>query len=73
MTRLRCLSLCACLGLSLTTLACGSGGSGAAKPWDQGRIANTGTGWWVNATKGVFFFSVSLSNSYLTDKAGERP
>jgi len=70
MTRLRCLSLCACLGLSLTTLACGSGGSGAAKPWDQGRIANTGTGWWVNATKGVFFFSVSLSNSYLTDKAG---
>ena len=67
MTRLRCLSLCACLGLSLTTLACGSG---AAKPWDQGRIANTGTEWWVNVTKGVFFFSVSISNSFLADKAG---
>jgi hypothetical protein len=70
MTRLRCLSLCACLGLSLTTLACGSGGSGAAKPWDQGRIANTGTDWWVNVTKGVFFFSVKITNSYLADKAG---
>ena len=69
MTRLRSLSLCACLGLSLTTLACGSGGSsGAAKPWDEGRIANTGTDWWMNATKGVFFLSIKITNSY--DVAG---
>jgi hypothetical protein len=52
-------------------MACGSGGSsGAAKPWDQARIANTGTDWWVNATKGVFFFSIKITNSFLTDKAG---
>jgi hypothetical protein len=71
MTRLRSLSLCACLGLSLTTMACGSGGSsGAAKPWDQGRIANTGTEWWVNATKGAYFFSIQITNSFLADKAG---
>lgn len=70
MTRLRCLSLCACLGLLLTTMACGSGGgSGVAKPWDQARLANTGTDWWINATKGAFFFSVLLANSY-ADTAG---
>ena len=68
MTRLRCLGLCACLGLSLTTMACGSGG--AAKPWDQGRIANTGTEWWVNATKGAYFFSMLFGPSYATDTAG---
>lgn len=72
MTRLRCLGLCACLGLSLTTMACGSGGSSsAAKPWDQGRIANTGTQWWVNATKGAFFFSMLFGPSYATDTAGQ--
>jgi hypothetical protein len=54
----------------LTTLACGSGGSGAAKPWDEGRIANTGTDWWVNATKGVFFLSIKIKNSYADDTAG---
>jgi hypothetical protein len=68
----------------LTTLACGSGGSGgggtggtggsggsgATKPWDEGRIANTGTDWWVNATKGVFFLSIKITNSYADDAAG---
>ena len=71
MTRLRCFSLCACLGLLLTTMACGSGGSsGAAKPWDRARIANTGTDWWINATKGVFFLSIKITNSYVDDTAG---
>jgi hypothetical protein len=59
-------------------MACGSGGgrgggspdSGAAKPWDQARIANTGTDWWVNATKGAFLFSIKITNSYQDDAAG---
>jgi hypothetical protein len=51
-------------------MACGSGGTGAAKPFDNGRIANTGTSWWINVTKGVYFFSIKITNSYKDDAAG---
>jgi hypothetical protein len=51
-------------------MACGSGGTGVVKPWDQARVANTGTDWWVNATKGVFFLSIKITNSYADDAVG---
>jgi len=67
MTRLRSLTLCACLALSLAAMACSSsssdggvkggpggaaGGSGSSL-WDEARIANTGTDWWLNIRKGA--------------------
>ncbi|HJX51404.1 MAG TPA: hypothetical protein VJ801_01445 [Polyangia bacterium] len=61
MSRPRCLGLGACLALSLTAMACGSGGSSA---WDQARIGDTGTNWWLNIRKGAYFFSVQLRPSY---------
>lgn len=39
-------------------------------PWDQARLGNGGTGWWMNAQKGKFFLSIKLRNSYPEDTAG---
>ena len=78
MTRLRCLGLCACLGLSLTVVACGSsnsngggGGASGSTGWDEARIANTGTAWWLNATKGAYFFAAQISPSPTDDATGK--
>ncbi len=38
--------------------------------WDQARIGNTGVGWWVNAIKSAYFFSVKVSPSSQDDTAG---
>ncbi|MGO9291786.1 MAG: hypothetical protein ACLQIJ_23895, partial [Polyangia bacterium] len=62
MTRLRLLGLCACLVLSLTTIACGSSNSGPST-WDQSRIANTSSDWWLNALKGEYYFSFDISSA----------
>lgn len=62
MTRLRLLGLCACLVLSLTTIACGSSNSGPLT-WDQSRIANTSSDWWLNALKGEYYFSFDISSA----------
>ena len=46
--------------------------SGAALPtgWDQARIGNTGFGWWVNAIKSAYFFSVKITPSSQDDATG---
>jgi hypothetical protein len=49
-------------------MACSSGGG--AKVWDQGRIANTGTDWWVNVRQGAYYFSFDITPSYQDDKVG---
>lgn len=38
--------------------------------WDQARIGNTGTSWWMNVVKGKFFLSIKLRNSWVDDSAG---
>ncbi len=79
MLRSGSIGICAGLALSLLALGCGSsnsnsgaGGSGgtSAAPWEMARIANPGTGWWMNAVKGKFFISVDLKNSYKEDLVG---
>ena len=78
MTRSGRFSLCAYLTLSLTTLACGSSNSGGttSTTWDQARIANTGTRWWMNAQKGAFFLEVRLelypAGSPVDDTVGKK-
>ena len=84
MTRLRSLTLCACLALSLAAMACSSsssdggvkggpggaaGGSGSSL-WDEARIANTGTDWWLNIRKGAYFFSLQITPAYQDDTVG---
>jgi len=78
MTRSGCMGICASLALALLVLGCGSsnsssgsaGNGGGSAPWDKARIGNPGTGWWMNAVKGKFFFSVKLKNSYAEDANG---
>ncbi len=70
MTRPRCFCLCACLTLSLTAMACGSSGAALPSGWDQARIGNTGVGWWLNAIKGAYFFSVKVYPSSQDDATG---
>jgi hypothetical protein len=46
---------------------------GSAVPptgWDQARIGNTGVGWWINAIKSAYFFSVKISPSSQDDTVG---
>jgi hypothetical protein len=64
------IAACACAAPPVD--AGGSGGADGAvtKPWDQGRVANAGTEWWVNAIQGVFFFSIKITNSYQADMVG---
>jgi hypothetical protein len=74
MIRFGSIGLCAGLMLSLFALGCGSsnsdsGGSNGA-PWDQARIGNSGTAWWINATKGKFFISAKMKPSYKDDLQG---
>jgi hypothetical protein len=84
MTRLRSLTLCACLALSLAAMACSSsssnggvkggpggaaGGSGSSL-WDEARIANTGTDWWLNVRKGAYYFSLDITPSFEDDTVG---
>jgi hypothetical protein len=47
------------------------GSSGYASGWDEARIGDTGTNWWINARKGAYFFSVQINPSY-TDAATGR-
>jgi hypothetical protein len=61
---------CACAVPPVDAGGSGSADGAVTRPWDQGRIANTGTDWWVNATSGVFFFSIKITNSYPDDTAG---
>ena len=72
MTRSSCFGLCVCLALSLTVLACGSSNSnpGTSAPWDQARIGDAGTNWWVNARKGAYFISAQFSPSYVDSATG---
>jgi hypothetical protein len=49
----------------------GTGGTASTKPWDAGRVSNTGTDWWVNARRGTYYFAVKLQNSYEDDLAGK--
>lgn len=49
----------------------GTGGTASTKPWDAGRISNTGTDWWINARRGTYYFAVRLQNSYEDDLAGK--
>jgi len=75
MTRSSCRALCLCLVLSLAALACGSNNSTSPGPsksssWDQARVGNTGTRWWINAIKDKFFFSNQISPSEQDDTAG---
>ncbi len=74
MTRSGRISLCACVTLSLTTLACGSSNSGgpASTTWDQARLGNTSTAWWMNAQKGAFFLSIQIGISYADDTVGKK-
>jgi hypothetical protein len=105
MTRLRSLTLCACLALSLAAMACSSGssdggvkggsaaggagggaagGSGGASTtggaagssgsslWDEARIANTGTDWWLNIRKGAYFFSLDITPAFEDDTVGRK-
>jgi hypothetical protein len=39
-------------------------------PWDQARIGDMGTGWWMNAQKGKFFISTRLRITDATDRTG---
>jgi hypothetical protein len=73
MTRSNCFGLCACLALSLTALACGSSNSGPSTggSWDQARMGTTGTKWWINATKGAYFFSNQIGPSYECEADGQ--
>lgn len=61
MTRPRCLSLCACLALSLTAMACGSSNSGPPT-WDTARIGDTGTDWYFSAVKGADYVFLDIAN-----------
>jgi hypothetical protein len=38
--------------------------------WDEARIANTGTDWWLNIRKGAFYFSLDITLSYQDDIVG---
>ena len=92
MTRLRSLTLCACIALSLAAMACsssssdggvkggsaaggtggGAAGSSGSSLWDEARIANTGTDWWLNIRKGAYFFSLDITPAYQDDTVGRK-
>ena len=92
MTRLRSLTLCACLALSLAAMACsssssdggvkggsaaggaggGAAGSSGSSLWDEARIANTGTDWWLNIRKGAYFFSLDITRALQDDTVGRK-
>jgi hypothetical protein len=46
-----------------------AGGSGSSL-WDEARIANTGTDWWLNIRKGAYFFSLQITPAYQDDTVG---
>jgi hypothetical protein len=50
-------------------MSCGSSTT-SSEGWDQARIGNTGVGWWVNAIKSAYFFSVKISPSSQDDTTG---
>jgi hypothetical protein len=74
MTHSGCIGLCAGLALSLFALGCGSSNSGSGTsnpgPWDQARIGNSGTSWWINASKDKYFLSIKVKPSYAEDVQG---
>jgi hypothetical protein len=43
-----------------------------ATGWDQARIGNDGTSWWLNAIKGAYFFDVDISSSFEDDTVGRK-
>jgi hypothetical protein len=50
----------------------GAGGGGASKVWDEARIANTGTDWWLNIRKGAYYFSLDITPAYQDDVVGRK-
>jgi hypothetical protein len=38
--------------------------------WDEARVANTGTDWWINIRKGAFYFSLDITMSLQDDTVG---
>jgi hypothetical protein len=69
---------------TLTVTDSGPGGSSASSaltgtatpagtptlPWDQARLSDTGTSWWMNAQKGKFFISAKLRCDALEKTSG---
>jgi hypothetical protein len=47
-----------------------SSSTGASSSWDQARLGNTTTAWWLNAQKGQFFLAVKLKGSPADDTTG---
>jgi len=46
------------------------GSAVAPAGWNQARVGNTGTSWWLNAIKGAYFFDVRITPSFEDDTAG---
>jgi hypothetical protein len=40
--------------------------------WDEARIANTGTDWWINIRKGAYYLSLDITPAYQDDTVGRK-
>jgi hypothetical protein len=50
----------------------GAAGSSGSSLWDEARIANTATDWWLNTRKGAYYFSLDITPAYQDDTVGRK-